>query len=122
MVTRLKQGNLSWFHRDNQGQYLQLETVNLNVSTHFNGVYVIWRYDQNGTVVTAYTGQGFIKRRLTDHKQEYAGRTRYVAWADVSVSNDRDGIERFLFNILQPTDTKRAPDVRPLPVNLPPPW
>ena len=120
MLTRPGRG-LDWHYKDGRGQFFNLSGLDLNTpDLKCDGVYVIWHYDRNGNIVTTWTGQGFIKDRLTEHKREYAGRTRYVAWAEAPRSDDRHGIERFLFNTLNPTDTKRAPSVRPIRVNLPP--
>jgi hypothetical protein len=87
------------------------------------GVYIIW-YGDNPYGSTVRVGQGFIKDRLTDHKEdpeilEY--KPLYVTWARVKAGSDRDGIERYLGETLVPLTPKepRFPNVEPISVNLP---
>ena len=91
---------------------------------HFNtmeGVYIIWHGGQNPATVRV--GQGFIRDRLAEHKQDpeilvYQPYTLYVTWAQVA-ANQRDGVERYLAETLKPNVGGRFPDVNPIQVNLP---
>ena len=88
------------------------------------GVYVIWCCGKDrGVPVTLYVGQGEIANRLRAHREEgeilsYLPFGLCVTWALVE-QHDLDGVERFLFNNLRPKLGQRAPNVNPLPVNLP---
>ncbi len=98
--------------------------VNVDLShPHFNnleGVYIIWQ--GNGPVIRI--GQGIIRDRLAAHRRDPAI-TRYsnlyVTWAPVS-DFYRDGIERYLANILRPVVGDAFPNVSPIPVSLPWAW
>ena len=99
--------------------------INLNLShSHFSGldgVYIIWHGGQNPW--TVYVGQGLIAERLAAHRQEkeilqYSSLGLFVTWAKAN-ANDRDGIELFLAQKLQPRVGHRYPSANPIPVNLP---
>lgn len=99
-------------------------TVNLtNVRTP--GVYVIWK--PGNTFLTpshaVRVGQGNIADRLRAHRDDYDiiqyGSGLLVTWASVASEIDRDGIERYLGQQLQPLVGSRYPDAVPIPVNLP---
>lgn len=104
--------------------WCKLNTVNLD-HEHFDGVggvYVIWRNGHQGAYVRV--GQGEIRNRLAVHRQDKevqshgASGTLYVTWARVG-AGDRDGVERYLYDRLNPLVGERAPDVDPVEVNLP---
>ncbi len=105
------------------GNWCSLITVNLDHS-HFDGlegVYIIWHGGQNPTTVRV--GQGIIRDRLDQHKQDseilaYRQYKLYVAWARV-VESQRDGVERFLGETLNPLVGTRLPNAMPIEVNLP---
>ena len=100
-----------------------LNTVNLEHS-HFDnkwGVYIIWHAGSNAATVRV--GQGFIRDRLRAHRidpeiQRYKDLTLYVTWASVA-EVQRDGVERYLAEVLNPKIGTRFPDVLPIEVNLP---
>lgn len=100
-----------------------LNTVKLD-DPHFNGmegVYIIWHGGQHASTVRV--GQGIIKERLRAHRldseiQAYNNNTLYVTWASVSLDN-RDGVEKYLADRLNPLVGDRFPDRQPIPVNLP---
>jgi hypothetical protein len=104
-------------------QWCNFNNVNLSHS-HFielGGVYIIWHGGQSPW--TVYVGQGLIAERLAAHRQEkeilqYSPLGLFVTWAKASVT-DRDGIELFLAQKLQPRVGHRYPSVNPIPVNLP---
>lgn len=85
------------------------------------GVYVIWHGALNPK--TVYVGQGVIKDRLKEHREnqeilKYQNYNLYATWAKVS-SNLRDGIEKYLITKLSPIVGEKAPDSDPIEVNLP---
>lgn len=94
-------------------------TVDL-AHSHFNrmeGVYVIWQ--AQGPVVRV--GQGFVRDRVADHRTNRAitrYNNLYITWASVPVAY-RDGVERYLADVLRPVVGDAFPDVTPIPVNLP---
>jgi hypothetical protein len=98
-------------------------TVNL-AHPHFQsieGVYVIWHGGQ--APWTVRVGQGAIAERLRAHRLDqtilsYSYLGLFVTWAGVDLWN-RNGVERFLADRLKPKVGTRAPDTRPIEVNLP---
>lgn len=114
--------NLSWTHCE--GGYCDLINLNLEHG-HFNGkegVYVIWRSGQNPAVVRL--GQGIVKDRLGKHRVDPAilrqkgdGKL-HATWAEVP-TYQRDGVEKFLANALNPIVGDAFPQATPIPVNLP---
>ncbi len=101
------------------GQLLHVDLAH----SHFNGmdgVYIIWQ--AAGPVVRV--GQGICKDRLSQHRNDPAI-TKYqnlhVSWAPVP-AQFRDGVERYLANILNPVVGDAFPNAQPIPVNLPWPW
>ena len=114
---------LSW----NQCQgdvWCKLNSVNLQ-HEHFNnrgGVYVIWHGGENPH--TVYVGQtGDLRVRFRDHRnderiQRYGSLGLYVTWANV-VPALRDGVERYLGELLRPKVETNLPTVQPVEVQLP---
>lgn len=104
------------------------EKVNLSkVSAH--GVYLIGcgLFDTRfKTVRTVYVGQGDVGRRTKDHRNDpritaYSGKgAMYVTWAEVS--EDLDGLERYLADELDPLEGSNHPDVTPVEANVPGGW
>lgn len=90
---------------------------------HFNsmeGVYIVWQ--KSGPVIRV--GQGIIRDRLATHRSDKAitaYSSLYVTWAPVDALY-RDGVERYLANILKPVIGDAFPTVIPIPVSLPWPW
>ena len=120
----MNQLRLNWDFCDTQNLYYQLSPLNINTPRFRNlsGVYVIWHFEQNGIPFAIYTGQGKLKERLQCHQQQYTGIRLFVQWASVPTQDNRNRIERYLFDTLKPRDTKQAPCINPIVVNLPPPW
>ena len=91
--------------------------------SHFNnmeGVYIIWQ--GNGPVIRV--GQGIIRDRLATHRNDKVITTHpplYVTWAPIEALY-RDGVERYLANILRPVVGDAFPNVIPIPVSLPWSW
>ena len=99
-----------------------LSTVDLDHEAFgTGGVYVIWH---GGTPArTVRVGQAAVIRdRLASHRDDIQAYQRqgmlYVTWAQVS-AGQRDGIERYLSEQLQPLVGERYPEALPIPVNLP---
>ena len=120
-VTRM-QSPIHWF-KCKGDVWCSLANLDLSTVTE-NGVYIIWASDENGAFVVR-VGQGDIADRLSDHRNDEtiaqytaSGGTLYVTWANLSQVH-RNGVERFLFDKLEPAEGKRAPDVDPIQVNLP---
>ena len=103
--------------------WCDLLTLNLS-HEHFNnmeGVYIIWHGGQNSATIRV--GQGFIRDRLSVHRTEpeilkYKPYGLFVTWVRVS-ANQRDGVERYLAERLNPKVGSRFPDADPIVVNLP---
>ncbi|MBF0571367.1 MAG: GIY-YIG nuclease family protein [Candidatus Omnitrophica bacterium] len=115
--------DLSWIKCDG-AQWCQLSNVNL-AHSHFDGlegIYIIWHGQPNPAVV--YVGQGNIRDRLTQHRQNpailaYQNQGLYVTWAGVEAQY-RDGIERFLADLWRPKVGEQHPSaVSSITVNSP---
>ncbi len=95
---------------------------NVNTDTiNSNGVYVIWHGGDTARVV--YVGQGDVSARLIDHRRDYrityySQFRLFVTWADVALA-DRDGVERYLAESLNPTVGDVYPAAAPIAVNAP---
>ena len=102
--------------------WCSLTAVNLG-HPHFDsmeGVYVIWQ--ANGSVIRV--GQGTVKDRIAAHRQDAqitAHRPLHSSWAPVPATF-RDGIERYLANVLKPLVGSTFPNAAPIAVNLPWAW
>ena len=106
--------NLEWL-TSTSGLWCSLTTLNLD-SVDVTGVYVIWG------MRTVYVGQGVVRDRLAQHLRDQrimADPNLLVTCAAVWSQADRDGIERYLANVLDPAVGDGWPDVTPIPVNLP---
>ncbi|MGE4297632.1 MAG: hypothetical protein AB7E47_06350 [Desulfovibrionaceae bacterium] len=114
---------LKWGHCKGD-VWCKLNTVNLD-NEYFDdldGVYIIW-YMENSKPITVRVGQGQIRERLTDHRdnediQAYADKGLKVTWAKVKL-NQRDGVERYLGEKLNPKVGERFPQAEPIQCNLP---
>lgn len=92
---------------------------------NFRDQYIIWK--KGNTLLTpthtVRVGQGNVSDRLQVHRTDNAiiqhGPSLLATWAAVDHQSDRDGIERYLYEALQPLEGERFPDVVPIPVNLP---
>jgi hypothetical protein len=82
-----------------------------------DGVYIIWQ--SGGRVIRI--GQGVIRDRITTHRNDpeiNKFSNLYVTWASVP-SLQKDGVERYLADSLDPVVGDAFPDTLPLVVNLP---
>ncbi|MBI3439009.1 MAG: hypothetical protein HY054_10275 [Proteobacteria bacterium] len=118
--------------KNTQGGWLPLEAADLsNVTTE--GVYLIWHgayslqdaRGQNQTQLGRWVrvGQGIVKSRLEAHRLDpailaYRRGDLYVTWAAVQAAH-RDGVERYLGELLKPLVAERFPQAQPIPVRLP---
>jgi hypothetical protein len=91
---------------------------------HFNdvgGVYVIWH---NGHNPVLRVGQGYIRTELSTLKLDpriraiAAESPVFASWAQVD-RKVRDGVERYLIDMLGPQIAAEDPDAKPIEVNLP---
>ena len=118
---------LNWQHIDNKNEYLRLKDVLLD-TPYFDclrGVYIIWCQDES-RAITVYAGQAkqdLIRDRLyacrsdLQIREHAATHTLYVAVA--AVTDDTDGIERFLHDSLNPLVRDCTPNSDSISVNLP---
>ena len=103
--------------------------LNLNLThPHFEGlegVYIIWH--GGPTPRTVYVGQGIIRERLGAHRNDadilqYSKYGLFTTWAAVDVQQ-RDGVERYLADSLNPLVGTAYPAVVavhvPIPANFP---
>ena len=103
--------------------WCKLNRVNLD-HKHFDnmeGVYIIWHGGMEPEVV--YVGQGKIRDRLHDHRQnpevqQYSDWDLFVTWASVQTEN-RDGVEAHLAREWTPLVGDVHPNVNPVEVNSP---
>lgn len=116
--------NLNWQKcgKDKDGHWCSLERLNLEGVTE-SGVYIIWHEGNPSRVV--YVGQGNpISTRLSAHRNNkdilnYGQKgTLRVTWASVAAA-DRDAVERFLAEALNPLVGSAYPDTEAIRVNLP---
>ncbi len=91
---------------------------------HFDnmeGVYIIWHGGQNPQVVRV--GQGVIRDRIITHREDwqvlhYRDQGLFITWAPVRTPF-RDGVERYLAEVLSPLVGDRYPSTPVIAVNLP---
>lgn len=114
--------NLTWGTCGGNSSWCSFTAVNL-AHPFFDGkegVYIIWQ--GRGPVIRI--GQGVIRDRLNVHRSDSAitaYKNLYVTWAVVSTLQ-RDGVERYLTERLNPVVGERHPiTVTPIVVNLPSP-
>lgn len=100
--------------------WCDLRVVKLGWSAGKGGVYIIW--SAKGVV---FVGQGDFEERFSRHRQDpqilryVANKRLFVTWAVVEKSH-RNGVERYLVDVLEPLVEHYFPDDDPIDVNLPP--
>ena len=119
------QRSLGWIKHEQDGQqsWCELYSVPLEHEHfhHLGGVYVIWHAGHHPVL---RVGQGYIKTELTTLRLDprLASMNEesrvFVTWA-VAPRDERDGIERFLADMLDPEIPGRPQEVEPIAVNLP---
>ncbi len=118
--------NLKW-NKCEGNQWCNLFRLDLSHSYFqgIEGVYVLWSGGEHPR--TLYVGQGNIVERLTEHRRTMDTPALrllgvFVTWAEVP-QQDRDWVEGYLAEQLQPARGERHPDLVPSPpeseVNLP---
>ena len=103
--------------------WCKLNTVDLT-HRHFEGlegVYVIWYGGDEPAVLRV--GQGFIREQLTAHRTEasiqaHDDKLLMVTWAAVP-PGERDGVEKYLADELDPLVGDRFPTRTAIEINLP---
>jgi hypothetical protein len=116
----LKMLRVHWV-KNTQDGWLPLDIVQLENVTDW-GVYTIWHGGQSPRFVRV--GQGDVKARVGLHKNDpvitaYSMYGRLaVTWAAVPAAQ-RDGVERYLAELLKPLVGDRFPQAVPIPVNHP---
>ena len=113
---------LKWSTCGEDGHWCNLKRLALPLQGNPLGVYIIWLEGDPGPAV--YVGQGNISARLAHHRNdpeilECADHgTLLATWAKVSKSQ-RDGVERYLADELNPVMGDSYPEVDPIRVNIP---
>lgn len=111
---------LDWI-KNTQNDWLNPANTNWN-TVYTEGVYLIW---QTGTLLTGpryiKVGQGDVRDRMQAHMRDYRiSQYNDLRFTFASVGLfQRDGVERYLGDVLRPLVAERFPDVRPIAVNLP---
>ena len=109
---------LEW--RSCENGWCDLRIVKLGWSSGKGGVYIIW--SGKGVV---YVGQGDFEERFLKHKKDprilryVANKHLYVTWAVVE-KDYRNGVERYLADVLEPLVEHHYPNDDPIQVNFPP--
>jgi hypothetical protein len=113
---------LSW-NKCQGDVWCSLATVNL-AHVHFNqmeGVYIIWHGGPKAA--TVYVGQGNVRQRLTEHRndpqiQAFSSLGLFVTWAAVPAAQ-RNGVEAYLARKLAPRVGELHPTAPQIEANLP---
>lgn len=99
--------------------------LNLNLRDlyyeHTEGVYIIWHGGHEPTVVTV--GQGVIGDRLVAHRLDphilhYHRHGLFVTWAQLP-ADQRNGVVKYLVQVLTPRNECAVPNCEQIGVNLP---
>ena len=121
----LNKVNLSW----SSLQDFTSENVRRYVPTS-GGVYLLWVKLQSGKWRCYYAGQGAnLEERLLDHlnsselnaciKNHVSQHINAYCYTSVAKQSDRDGIEKYLYDVYNPECNHQDPGGTPIPVNLP---
>ena len=102
------------------------DKIDLNDSNYrdISGVYVIAYWNGEDEQITVKVGRGCIWSRIKSHREnpiiQGYGRawTLYITWAEIPTQN-MDGVEKYLAEVLHPIVSERFPDTHSTPVNLP---
>jgi hypothetical protein len=116
---------IDWIKRKHGDEEHWCDLYRVPVShEHFNdvaGVYVIWH---NGRNPVLRMGQGYVRTEISTLKLDPRIRSIaadgpvFVSWAAVQRTR-RDGVERYLIDMLGPQIVTDVPDMEPIEVNLP---
>lgn len=110
----------------NDGKWCRFASASFSALEGVLGVYIIWRpaTRMRGRQII-YVGQGNIRNRIFQHRSgpsRLIGPAREywrVTWIEVRSARERDGIERYLADSIEPAVGKSWPKVPPVPVSLP---
>jgi len=123
----LHDGKLSveWIKKKKEGDERWCDLFSLPLDhDHFNGlegVYVIWH---NGRNPVLRIGQGYVRTELSTLKLDrriistHAESALFVTWARIPRTH-RDGVERYLIDMLSPQIVAEMPETSPVEINLP---
>jgi hypothetical protein len=123
----LRDGKLSveWIKKKKEGDERWCDLFSLPLEhDHFNGlegVYVIWH---NGRNPVLRIGQGYVRTELSTLKLDrriistHAESALFVTWARIPRAH-RDGVERYLIDMLNPQIVTETVETSPVEVNLP---
>jgi hypothetical protein len=91
-------------------------------SEKLKGVYIIWYRDPKLHVVRV--GQGDVTDRVYKHRvnpeiEKYKSKGLKISWASVPLKYQRNGIEHYLYQKLEPIVGERTPAKEVIECNLP---
>ena len=116
---------LEW-NKCKAGTWCTLSELDLD-HEHFDdmeGVYVIWYGEESP--VALRVGYGYVSNCLANERNDkevwaYKQDEIYVTWGKVG-PKFRDGVVKYVADVLQPKLESSYPDVEPIEVNIPSPW
>lgn len=115
---------LKWRVCGDDAHWCNFFNLNLdNKLDNVEGVYVIFYLDDGELGRVVRLGQGHVANRVAAHREDpdvtqYSNKDLLVTWATVSATN-RDGVEAYLANLLDPLVGDRFPENREIEVNSP---
>ena len=117
---------VSWA-RHLRGGWYSFKWANLKILGMSEGIYILWYPETEARPFQAvYVGQGIIRNRIDHHRGNHSrilhkvvARYLRLTWTIVPSVIDRNAIERYLAETLQPLVGEAWPDVLPVRVNLP---
>ena len=111
-----------------KGNWYSFKWTNIKHLGLQRGIYILWYPETNDRPLrVVYVGQGIIRNRIFHHlcrfsrildKLEKVDLLR-LTWTLVPDQKDRDGIERYLAEVLRPEVGETWPDEIPVRVNIP---
>ena len=114
---------LQW-RKDTADEWCVLDQLDLDAIDRAglpHGVFVIWRDGSRQIAVVLYVGRGSLRRELADCRRDPLFRGEpglKVTWANLD-PDEVDGVAAYLCEQLRPVWGELAPQVQPMPVNLP---
>ena len=118
---------LDWFqNKDNTWYQLNRLSKEVIKSLFYNGVYIIWYFDEHNSPKIVKVRGGFLGARIKEDSQDpkvqkYAEQTLLVTWASVSAIHLK-GVAVYLSKKLQPLVVVQYPGANPVPVPVNLPW
>lgn len=117
--SKIKELSVSW-----QKCYLLLSDWKENIQDDDRGVYIIWGFKVENQNEVIRVGQGNIKERLSEHRDNpeiVDGYEKYeiiATWAKIK-QNYFDGVEKWMGETLRPRVCERLPVADMIIVDLP---